>query len=107
MSDDPFAEPFDTEATVFRPRPSGTAASGSALPARGVARPVPKIGDNPLMAAAAPVLAAAIRITGERQQPPDPERLRNATVAAIRTFERDALATGLDTRSLRAARYAL
>jgi type VI secretion system protein ImpK len=40
-------------------------------------------------------------------QPPDPEKLRNAMVKAIRRFETDALATGLDTRSLRAARYAL
>ena len=111
MAIDPFAEPGDTEGTVFRPRPSGT--SGPAPQARtaspGVAplRSVPKIGDNPLLAAAAPVLAAAIRILGERGKPPDPERLRNAMVKAIKQFETDALSTGLDTRSLRAARYAM
>lgn len=108
MTNDPFAEPGDTEGTVFRPRPGG-ASGGAAAPPRAAAaiRPVPKVGDNPLVAAAAPVLAAAIRIAGDRGQPPDADRLRNAMIKAIRTFETDALATGLDTRSLRAARYAL
>jgi type VI secretion system protein ImpK len=111
MVDDPFAEPGDTEGTVFRPRPSGTSAgSADRLPGgtrAAAARPLPKIGDNPLLAAASPILAAAIRIANDRAQPPDPEKLRNAMVKAIRRFETDALATGLDTRSLRAARYAL
>ncbi len=105
MSSDPFAEPSDTEGTVFRPRlPSGAAA---ARVQPGAAKAVPQIGDNALLAAASPVLAAAIRIANDRAQPPDPERLHNAVVAAIRRFETDALATGLDSRSLRAARYAL
>ncbi len=110
MSIDPFAEPGDTEGTVFRPRPAGTAAATAAPPpSRGgaPARPVPKVGDNPLVAAASPVLAAAVRIANDRNAPPDPEKLRNAMTKAIRAFEADALATGLDTRSLRAARYAL
>ena len=108
MADDPFAEPGDTEGTVFRPRPSGTAASPSPRPApASAARPVPKVGDNPLIAAASPVLAAIVRIANDRGAPPDPERLRNAMTKAVRAFEADALATGLDTRSLRAARYAL
>lgn len=131
MADDPFAEPGDTEGTVFRPRPSGTGSGGPSGPGSstmsgtisgtrpggaGVAvverrqdavRPVPKVGDNALVAAAAPVLAAAVRIANNRAQPPDPERLRRAMTTAIRGFETDALATGLDTRSLRAARYAL
>jgi type VI secretion system protein ImpK len=68
---------------------------------------VPQIGTNPLAAAAAPVLAAAVRIAAERGQGPNPDRLRRAMVDAVRTFETRALATGLDTRSLRAARYAL
>ena len=59
------------------------------------------------MAAAAPVLAAAIRISSERGRPPDLERLRRGMAEAVRDFEKQALATGLDTRSLRAARYAL
>lgn len=108
MASDPFAEPGDGEGTVFRPRPSGTAAGPApARDARAPLRPVPRVGDNALVAAAAPVLAAIIRIAGERGTPPDPERLRTAIVAAIRRFETDALATGSDTRSLQAARYAL
>lgn len=114
MAVDPFAEPGDTEGTIFRPRPSGTqaAATPAAAPPRpasssNAARPVPKVGDSPLVAAASPVLAAVIRIANDRAQPPDPERLRSAMTKAIQAFERDALATGLDTRSLQAARYAL
>ena len=112
MAIDPFAEPDDAEGTIIRPRPSGAAASSA--PSRadaprdpGVARPIPKIGINPLVAAASPILAAAIRIASGRGQPPDPDRLRASMVKAVRGFETEALATGLDTRSLRAARYAL
>jgi type VI secretion system protein ImpK len=107
MASDPFAEPSDNEGTVFRPRPAGTAPSTTFRDTAQPARPIPKIGDNPLVAAAAPVLAAAIRIVNRAGQPPDPDKLRQAMVKAIRGFESDALATGLDTRSLRAARYAL
>ena len=110
MSDDPFAEPSDTEATVFRPRPSGQAAPArQAMPAAAPAGEtvVPTIGINPLLAAAAPLLAAMLRIGAARGQAPDPERLRRGMVEEVRAFEKRALATGLDTRSLRAARYAL
>jgi type VI secretion system protein ImpK len=108
MAIDPFAEPGDTEGTIFRPRPSGTGAAPAA-PVRSATttRALPKVGDNPLLAAASPLLAAIIRIANDRAQPPDPEKLRAAISKAVRTFETDALATGLDTRSLRAARYAL
>lgn len=115
MINDPFAEPSDNERTIIRPRPGGVAPASrtpaaepaSAVPVPHEARPVPRVGTNPLVAAAAPVLAAAVRIAGERGQGPNPERLRQAMVDAIRTFETKALETGLDTRSLRAARYAL
>src|SRR4051794_2468824 len=111
MPSDPFAEPGDGDGTIIRPRPSGAApaeARAEPAPARaGQARPVPKIGVNPLVAAASPVLAAAIRLTSGRGAPPDPDRLRAAMVRAIHGFETEALSTGLDTRSLRAARYAL
>lgn len=107
MSDDPFAEPSDAEATVIRPRPGGIAAvPAAAAPAPpAVLAPLPATGANPLIAAAAPVLAAAIRLGTPR--PPDPERLKRGMVEAIRGFEQRALTTGLDMRSLRAARYAL
>ena len=111
MPSDPFAEPSDGEGTIIRPRPSGAAAEparAEPAPSRTAqTRPVPKVGVNPLVAAASPVLAAAIRVASGRSQPPDPDRLRAAMVRAIRGFETEALATGLDTRSLRAARYAL
>jgi type VI secretion system protein ImpK len=108
MSDDPFAEPSDTEATVIRPRPGGRTTTQAAPPAARAPEParLPEIGANPLAAAAAPVLAAAVRIGSERGRP-DPERLKRGMVEAVRGFETRALATGLDTRSLRAARYAL
>ena len=108
MSDDPFAEPNEAEATVIRPRPGGRA--GGAAPAAAPAAAagpaeLPTVGVNPLIAAAAPVLSAAIRVGAGRQ--PDPERLKRGMVEAVRAFEKRALATGLDTKSLRAARYAL
>ena len=111
MSDDPFAEPSDAEATVIRPKPGGRAAASSAAGPTAVSGPatpaaVPTVGINPLIAAASPVLGAAIRIGGTVRQP-DPERLKRGLVEAIRGFEQRALATGLDTKSLRAARYAL
>jgi type VI secretion system protein ImpK len=110
MSDDPFAEPSDSERTIIRPRPGGQAAPGAAVPRPAPpapAAPLPSTGANPLIAAASPLLAAAVRIAGGRGRNPDPEQLRRAMVEGVRTFERQALATGLDTRSLRAARYAL
>jgi type VI secretion system protein ImpK len=110
MSDDPFAEPGDTEATNIRPRPGGRAvpqAAPQAAPGQGTPTVVPTIGANPLIAAAAPVLAAAIRITAPRGRDPDPEQLKRGMVAAVREFEKRALATGRDTQALRAARYAL
>ncbi len=113
MSDDPFAEPSDNERTIIRPRPGG-AARPTARPApqpqpqpAQEATRVPTTGANPLVAAAAPVLAAAIRIAGARGRGPDIEQLRRGMVEAVRGFEKSALATGLDTKSLRAARYAL
>jgi type VI secretion system protein ImpK len=114
MTDDPFAEPSDSEKTIIRPRPSGVAARPAGAsraapppPVPSDGRPVPQTGANPLVAAASPVLAAIIRISADAGRAPDVDRLRRAMVEAIRRFESEALATGLDTRSLRAARYAL
>jgi len=111
MSDDPFAEPSDVEATIIRPAPGGRSSAAAPRPApaspQAAAGPLPTTGANPLIAAAAPLLAAAVRIGAGRGQHPDPERLRRGMVEAVREFEKRALATGLDTRSLRAARYAL
>ena len=111
MSEDPFAEVGDVEVTLMRPRPGGAAAAPrpAAAPAR-APRVQPEavptaVGANPLIAAAAPLLVAAARIG--RGRAPDPEQLRRSMVAAVREFEARAVATGIETRSLRAARYAL
>ena len=114
MSDDPFADLPDSDRTVIRPRPSGR---GSAAPAatpapeptatpRGLDTTMPLVGINPLVRAASPLLAAAIRLRG-RVAHPDPDGLRRAMATAVREFEQRALQLGMDTRSLRAARYAL
>src|SRR6266700_1190033 len=103
MAIDPFAEPDDSERTIIRPRPAGVgrgapppqaaAPSASAEPAV-----LARTGTNQLVAAASPVLAAAIRIAAERGRMPDLERLRVAMVDAIHKFESDALALGLENR---------
>jgi type VI secretion system protein ImpK len=114
MSDDPFAEPGDADRTVVRPQPSGAQRSASSprqgsLPPSAGSGPaeVPAVGNNPLIAAAAPLLAAAIRVVGGRGRSPDPDQLRRGMVEEVRRFERVVLQTGLETRALRAARYAL
>jgi type VI secretion system protein ImpK len=107
---DPFAEPSDVDRTIIRPRPAGVGRGGSpqaATPQPSDANPLPKTGTNPLVAAASGVLAAAIRIEADRGHMPDLERLRGAMVEAVQSFETEALASGLDRRSLRAARYSL
>ena len=111
MSDDPFAEPTDTDATMIRPRPGGRMPGAPPPPPQVVGAaaggPVPEIGANALIAAAAPLLAAIGRLGAERGRAPDPDRLKRGMVEAVRAFEQRALATGRDTRTLRAARYAL
>ena len=73
MSDDPFAEPTDNDRTVIRPRPGGKASNQPPPQARPAAAPVaatgpvPTVGANRLLAAAAPLLAAVIRIAGGRE----------------------------------------
>lgn len=115
MSDDPFADPADSDRTMIRPKPGGgrrTASTDAPLPVAAAPAPsgpsdVPAIGSSKLVAAASPVLAAAVRIAAFRGTPPDPDQLKRGMVEEVRGFERRALETGLDTRALRAARYAL
>lgn len=121
MSDDPFADLPETDRTVIRPRPGGrtggaarpsagvaeaAARAGTDTAPRGLAKDLPLVGINPLVKAASPLLAAVVRLRG-RLQHPDPEGLRRSIAEAVRQFEQRALQTGLDTKSLRAARYAL
>ncbi len=122
MSDDPFADPADADRTIIRPVPGGARRPPAPPPNYPSAAPlpatppsgrdlvaVPAIGANKLVAIAAPLLAAAIRIGGNQRSArnPDPELLRRGMVEEVRRFEKNALATGMDTRPLRAARYAL
>jgi type VI secretion system protein ImpK len=111
MSDDPFAESSDTDRTIIRPRPGGRAPGQAPAPLRAAAPAAPvklsATGPNPLVAAASPLLAAIIRIAGTRGAAPNIDQLRRGMVEAVRDFEKNALATGLDNKSLRAARYAL
>ena len=115
MSDDPFADlPGDADRTVIRPRPGGgrPQAQGAALETqpdetpRGLDDRLPLVGLNPLLRAAAPLLAAIQRLRGQAHHP-NPDALRRALTEGVREFEQRALQTGLDARSLRAARYAL
>ncbi len=111
MSDDPFADLPESDRTVIRPRPGGRSARPAAAAAppqapRGLGDELPLVGINPLVRAASPLLAAVTRLRG-RVQHPDPDGLRRAMADAVRQFEQRALQTGLDSRSLRAARYAL
>jgi type VI secretion system protein ImpK len=117
MSDDPFADPTDSDRTMIRPLPGGArrqpapdflGGAPATPPASLDMVAVPTTGANKLVAIAAPLLAAAIRIGGGRgSRNPDPELLRRGMVDEVRRFEKSALATGMDTRPLRAARYAL
>ena len=116
MSDDPFADlPGDADRTVIRPRPGGGGRTAAPLVApdttpdpmpRGLDDQLPLIGLNPLLRAAAPLLAAIQRLRGQAHHP-NPDALRRALTEGVREFEQRALQTGMDSRSLRAARYAL
>ena len=118
MSDDPFADPADADRTMIRPAPGGArrpppqdvppAASPAPAAPRAELVAVPEIGTSKLVAIAAPLLAVAVRIgAGRGSRNPEPEKLRRGMVEEVRRFERNALSTGMDTRPLRAARYAL
>ncbi len=96
---------------MIRPKPGGgrrpPPSDGTVPPPPSGPSAVPAVGSNPLVAAASPVLAAAVRVAAVRGTPPDPDQLKRGMVDEVRGFERRALETGLDTKPLRAARYAL
>lgn len=111
MTDDPFADLSDIDRTVIRPRPGGRTGGAARAEAvdmtpRGLDDSLPLVGVNPLVKAASPLLAAMVRVRG-RVQHPDPDGVRRGIAEAVRQFEQRALTTGMDTKSLRAARYAL
>ena len=133
-TDDPFAEPSDTEKTVIRLNPGGRRLEAAppppppaqaqqmppmpAAPRAGAApQPVPAhahppridtatTGLNPLNAAASPLFMLVGRIRN-RAQHPDPNALRQSVVAEIRSFEARAAQAGVAPQTIRVARYAL
>ncbi|HEX4112745.1 MAG TPA: type IVB secretion system protein IcmH/DotU [Stellaceae bacterium] len=128
--DNPFGEPEDSERTVIRPSPGRRAPPiqparppSQAVPSPELA-PVPGVdrgrlveavvlpealmgpGVNPVLQAAAVLLAVATRLRRATQQQ-DVATLRERMIAELRAFERTVRALSLPMNSLRAAHYAL
>jgi type VI secretion system protein ImpK len=95
----------DPDATLLVPTPGGRrAAPATATPAP--AAVLPRSGVNPLVRAANPLLALVVPLRMS-PQPPDLAQLRERLALAIRTFESEARAAGIDSEAIAAARYAL
>jgi len=128
MSDNPFAEP-DDDRTVFRPMPGGqrTAARAGRPPAPPPLRepvaaappPVPPpvaagadlhtlvtAFNNPIIAAAAPLLQLLARLRNTAA-PPDQGDMRDRVAREMREFERRAREAGVPMEEMRPAHYAL
>lgn len=129
MSDNPFAEPDDSDRTVIRPAPGGRRAPPppQAAPSqapfqpapppppqqRAAAAPVPaegaekiSFGLNPLIQAAAPLLQLLSRLRNTYSQP-DPGDLRERAIQQVRAFEQASRDAGVPMDQLRPAHYAL
>src|SRR4051794_27855034 len=125
MSDNPFAEP-DDDRTVFRPMPGGqrTAARVARPPAAPPAPraeapapppPIPPGADlqtlvtafnNPIIAAAAPLLQLLARLRNTAV-PPDQGDMRDRVAREMREFERRAREAGGALGEMRPAHYPL
>ena len=118
-SDNPFAEPDDSDRTrIVRPVPGGrqrTAPPSApplaqpplATPPASVTGPdVVRVGSSPLIAAAAPLLQLLSRLRNTLSQP-DPAELRERAVGEVRRFEQASRDTGVPMEQLRPAHYAL
>lgn len=135
MSDNPFAEPDDDNRTIIRPnpgrrRPTQSQPQPQAQPQpsepadqeraestrqeRPSARTVAvaegteniAIGEDPLIAAAQPLLQLMARLRNTAN-PPDSGDLRERTVRQIRVFEQETRDKGVPLEQLRPAHYAL
>jgi type VI secretion system protein ImpK len=116
-SDNPFAEPNDSDRTVFIPAPGGRR-TAPALQAAPPPPPMPQaaapsdgpdrilIGSNPLLAAASSLLALLARLRNTARAP-DAGDLRERAVAELRHFEQQARDGGVAMEQLRPAHYAL
>ena len=119
MSDDPFADPPEEDRTMMRPRPGGRGparhggAGGSVADRRDRQRahPAGQPGEYRRQPAGRGRGRAVAGSGDPRARPRGsiPTRMSCTTTwcRRVRDFEKRALTTGLDTRSLRAARYAL
>ncbi len=127
MSDNPFAEPEDSDRTVIRPAPGGrrpAAAPAQAAPFAAPPSPPPlqaaqpaaaipmdgaekiTFGLTPLVAAAAPLLQLLGRLRNTYSQP-DPGDLRERAMQEMRAFEQASRDAGVPMDQLRPAHYAL
>jgi type VI secretion system protein ImpK len=116
-SDNPFAEPNDSDRTVFIPAPGGRRAAPA--PQTAQAPPSPQqatapadgpdrilTGSNPLLTAASTLLALLARLRNTARAP-DAGDLRERAVAELRRFEQQARDGGVAMEQLRPAHYAL
>ena len=118
-SDNPFAEPHDSDKTVFIPAPGGKRTAAPETPR--AAAPPPEFqagpaattgptqintGANPLLAAASALLALLGRLRNTANAP-DSGDLRDRAVAEMRRFEAAARDGGVPMEQLRPAHYAL
>ena len=118
MSDNPFAEPDDSDRTVFIPSPRGrraTTAPGLAAPPLAAAAAQPAsiqgpseiaVGSTPLLVAAAPLLQLLGRLRNTVHAP-DPGDLRERAAGELRRFERAGRDGAIPMEQLRPAHFAL
>ncbi len=122
MSDNPFAEPDDSDRTVVQGPVRATQPSAAAQPAvppaarppmapppplmAGEAEAIPKVGMGPLAAAAAPLRDLLSRLSASVHVA-DPNELRERAIRALRQFEADARDAGVSADEIRAAHYGL
>jgi type VI secretion system protein ImpK len=129
--DNPFGDPGDSERTVIRPRPGvgrGAPAAPPPQPAQPMQSPPPRAagtaappfaaatgslpielpgpGINPVVDAAATLLALATRLRRARQ-PQNIGGLRERVIAELKVFEQKIRAQSLPTNLIRAAHYAV
>jgi type VI secretion system protein ImpK len=113
MSDNPFADPDDSDQTVVRV--PGSAAPRLIEPRRPTVQVTPQASDGPetirlavapLIDAAAPLLQLVARLRNTASAP-DPNELRERAVRQVRAFEAEARAAGIPADILGRAHYAL
>jgi type VI secretion system protein ImpK len=114
---DPLDPPPDSERTILIPTPGGRKGPSAAGPAQpqpqpsspAASRALPAVhgsGLNPLVRAANPLLDLILPLRSMTTSP-NLETLRVQLAAAIKAFETEARAAGVDTETIAAARFAL